>query len=56
MAYKTRSKQRYINVPVSDETYEAAKQASDSAGVFMRTWVERAIIAQAERDAKKAAK
>jgi hypothetical protein len=34
---------RQINIPVSDEVYEAAKKAARDAGMLFRAWVERAM-------------
>ena len=49
---------RQINLPVADDTYEAAKKCARDAGMLFRAWVERAILAQvgaASHDRKHAA-
>ena len=37
---------RQINLPVADDTYEAAQKCARDAGMLFRAWVERAILAQ----------
>lgn len=39
---------RNLNVEIEDAAYEAAKLAAANAGMLLRKWVERAILAAAE--------
>ena len=48
MDLKYTSGVRNINVPVSDEIYDAAKVAAAKSGMFFGKWVERAIADAAE--------
>ena len=41
---------KQINVPVEDEVYEAAKLATEKAGMLLKAWVARAILRQAAKE------
>ncbi len=40
----------YINVEVDEETVRLAREASSRAGMLLKKWVERAVLAAAEAE------
>ena len=49
------SMSRQINVPVPDEIFEKAKKCAESANMFFKAWVCRALKAAIKREERKAA-
>lgn len=45
---------KQLNVAISDSVYAAAKNAADRSGMLLRRWVEDAIAAKADTDARRA--
>ncbi len=47
---------KQLNMPIEPDVHRRAKAAAAGAGITLQAWVELAILAQIDRERKKAAK